>query len=938
MGRSEDTGRRDQHRPHSPMSAATPATPRSPGRLLDGLSIRTRVLLLSALLLAGLIGSTLYLTSSLKSNLAQINRDAEMARRIDLIAGIRSSFGDYRHWVTDMAVSWLLSGFAVSRAIQSELEAKQTRTELDQKLTELAKSSPELANDIRVEVEKYATSARQAVAAYADDKRDAGNDLFAVSRMDGLAVDAHLNALTDQIAVEANLSRQAMVLTIENSTRNALIMMALTSLLGIIATWIVLRSILKPLDQVVTAINGITAGNLDTPIPPSGRDEIGAMAGTLQLFRQSIVDRERIAQISQNQQHMMTTAIETTSDGFAVFDREGRVIVCNTKFKELYPGIADLAESGVALTSIVSALVSRDLVDTGDLSGQAWVEKQVRSLPGSEGAFSCYRNPDTFIRISERATPDGGMVSVYTDVTELKRRQQELEAAMVEAEAANVAKSSFLANMSHELRTPLNAIIGYSEILQEMAQDDGLDEYSRDLVKIQSAGRHLLNLISDILDLSKIEAGKMDLYFEDVPIPELLDEISVIVKPLVKKNGNLLQIHCPPDIGTLHSDRTKLKQNLLNLLSNATKFTSSGTVTLTVDRDTSKPESPVTFKVQDTGIGMTPEQVAKLFSPFAQADASTTKRYGGTGLGLAITRHFCEILGGSIRVDSKAGVGSTFTMVLPSRLPSVAGSTGQSIPATESVGDVNAPLVMVVDDDSASRDLMAIVLRKEGWRVVEAGSGEVALEMARRLKPSAITLDIMMPRMDGWSVLTALKADPELAAIPVVVVTVAADRGFAFSLGANDFMTKPIDRMQLGSLMHHLLDEAATILMVDDDPQSRELVRHQLKLANISFIEAGSGKEAVQWLSMNELPSLILLDLMMPDMDGFMFLQEIARHPEWQSIPVVVLSAKELTAQEREWLSEHARAVIAKSAGSSRDLSTEVRLALRAPRGSGHSA
>jgi CheY-like chemotaxis protein len=396
-------------------------------------------------------------------------------------------------------------------------------------------------------------------------------------------------------------------------------------------------------------------------------------------------------------------------------------------------------------------------------------------------------------------------------------------------------------------------------------------------------------------------------------------------------------MHCPPDIGELYTDRTKLKQNLLNLLSNATKFTSSGTVTLTIARDTTMGHSPVTFTVQDTGIGMTPEQVAKLFSPFAQADASTTKRFGGTGLGLAITRHFCEILGGSIRVDSIAGVGSTFTMVLPSHLPPVALTADQSVRLADAEADVNSPLVMVVDDDASSRELMAIVLRKEGWRVVEAGSGEVALEMARKFKPSAITLDIMMPHMDGWSVLTALKADPELAGIPVVVVTIAADRGFAFSLGANDFMTKPIDRLHLGSLMHHLLDDAATILMVDDDPQSRELIQRQLKLANIAFFEAGSGKQAIEWLSANDPPSLILLDLTMPEMDGFMFLQEISRHPNWESIPVVVVTAQELTAQQREWLGEHARAVIAKSAASSRDLSAEVRRALRAPGSSEHS-
>ena len=909
------------------MSAARPASSLSPGKVLEGLGIKGRVLLLSAMLLAGLIWSTLYLTSTLGTNVSQIQRDAEMARRIALIVDIRSSFGEYRYWLTDLAVSLLR---------HSEVKSNEYRVQLDRELNELAKGSPELAAGLRAELDRFATSAIQAVDAYTDDKRVIGNAFFAEARTHGSAIDARLTALANQIGVEAAESRQAMVMTTENSTRNALITVGLASLLGILATWVVLRSILRPLDQVVSAINGITAGQLDTPIPAAGRDEIGAMAGTLQLFRESIVDRERIARFSQAQQQMMTTAIETTSDGFAVFDRKGRIIVCNTKFKELYPGVADLAEPGTALVSIFTALVERDLVDTGELSGADWVERQL-SLPGSQSAFSCYRHPDTFIRISERATPDGGLVSVYSDVTELKQRQRELEAAMVEAEAANVAKSSFLANMSHELRTPLNAIIGYSEILLEMAQDDGLDEYSRDLTKIQSAGRHLLNLISDILDLSKIEAGKMDIYLEDVPISGLLDEISAIVKPLVEKNGNLFKIDCPPDIGSLHSDRTKLKQNLLNLLSNATKFTSSGTVTLTIARDASSPHSPVSFKVQDSGIGMTPEQVAKLFSPFAQADASTTKRYGGTGLGLAITRHFCEILGGSISVDSATGVGSTFTMVLPSRLPHAAQIADQSMRLANAETDVNAPLVMVVDDDASSRELMAIVLRKEGWRVVEAGSGEVALEMARKLKPSAITLDIMMPRMDGWSVLTALKADPELASIPVVVVTVAADRGFAFSLGANDFMTKPIDRLQLGSLMHHLLDDAATILMVDDDPQSRELIQRQLKLAHIAFFEAGSGKQAIEWLSANDPPSLILLDLTMPEMDGFMFLQEISRHPEWASIPVVVVSAQELTAQEREWLGDHARAVISKSSGSTRDLCTEVRLALRASGRSEHS-
>jgi CheY-like chemotaxis protein len=325
---------------------------------------------------------------------------------------------------------------------------------------------------------------------------------------------------------------------------------------------------------------------------------------------------------------------------------------------------------------------------------------------------------------------------------------------------------------------------------------------------------------------------------------------------------------------------------------------------------------------------MTPEQLDKLFAPFAQADASTTKRYGGTGLGLAITRHFCELLGGTIRVDSVAGTGSTFTMVLPSRRPGVvpAASTAAPVDTPESV---NAPLVMVVDDDAASRELMAIVLRKEGWRVVEADGGQAALELARTLRPAAITLDIMMPRMDGWSVLTALKSDPDLADIPVIVVTVSADRGFALSLGASDFMTKPVDRSRLGTVLNHLLDEAATILIVDDDPQSRELAARQMGQLNIEAFEAHNGRQAIEWLSSHEPPSLILLDLMMPEMDGFMLLEQLRQHPAWHHIPVVVVTAKDLSAQEREWLNDHARAVIAKGSGSTRDLVLEVRQALR---------
>jgi len=394
----------------------------------------------------------------------------------------------------------------------------------------------------------------------------------------------------------------------------------------------------------------------------------------------------------------------------------------------------------------------------------------------------------------------------------------------------------------------------------------------------------------------------------------------------------VLEIVCPSDIGSMHSDRTKLKQNLLNLVSNATKFTSNGTVSLTVERDLTQANEPVTFRVRDSGIGMTPEQLAKLFAPFAQADASTTKRYGGTGLGLAITRHFCEILGGSIAVDSTAGVGSVFTMVLPgkkpsaSTLPAVAG-VAQTL--ADQAQDSHAPLVMVVDDDPASRQLLSMALHKEGWRVAEVAGGEAAIDMARQLRPAAITLDIMMPRMDGWSVLTALKSEPELSDIPVVVVTCTTDRGLALSLGASDFMTKPVDRSRLGLVLNKLLDEAATVLVVDDDAQSRELTKTHIQQLNVEVFEAANGREALDWLGANPLPSLILLDLMMPEMDGFMVLEQLAAHVLWRDIPVVVITAKDLSAKEREWLSKHAHSVIAKGSANAKGVAAEVRQALR---------
>jgi signal transduction histidine kinase/CheY-like chemotaxis protein len=505
----------------------------------------------------------------------------------------------------------------------------------------------------------------------------------------------------------------------------------------------------------------------------------------------------------------------------------------------------------------------------------------------------------------------------------VNRTSQELSRLYQELVAASQHKSAFLANMSHELRTPLNAIIGYSEMLHETAQEEGREDFLPDLEKIGQAGRHLLALINDILDLSKIEAGKMEVYLEEVDLAELIEEVRAIAEPLAAANANRLDIRIPPALGTLSTDRTKLKQSLLNLLSNASKFTRDGYLSLAVERGTSE----VSFAVADNGIGMSEDQLGRLFQAFSQADAATTRRYGGTGLGLAITRHFCEMLGGQITVESAPGRGSTFTIVLPVRgmtaaeaAPAAAAAAVPGPLVEAPAGDM--PLVMVIDDDPHARDLLAAAVRREGCRVIEVADSAAALSVAREHRPDLVTLDILMPRVDGWALLAAFKSDAELCDIPIIIVTVLAERGIALSLGAAGFLTKPVDRARLAALIRQNLAGGGTVLIVDDDRQSRTVARHHLDRLGVATAEAEDGAAAFAWLRHNPPPAMILLDLMMPGMDGFAFLEEIGKHAALRAVPVVVVTAKELDKAEREVLAGRTREVLAKGAG---DLAAALR-------------
>ncbi|MEO5509052.1 MAG: GAF domain-containing protein, partial [Longimicrobiales bacterium] len=507
-----------------------------------------------------------------------------------------------------------------------------------------------------------------------------------------------------------------------------------------------------------------------------------------------------------------------------------------------------------------------------------------------------------------------GAMALYHDVGEL------LEARRA-AEGASRSKSQFLANMSHELRTPLNAIIGYSEMLEEQMGEEGRDDYVQDLVKIRSAGRHLLSLINDVLDLSKIEAGKMELYIEEFSVADMVHEVETTVQPLIEKNANLLVVDVGAELETMHGDVTKMRQVLFNLLGNASKFTENGEIRLTVGRA----GDDTIFEVKDSGIGMSPDQCARLFEAFAQAEASTSKKFGGTGLGLAISRQFCRLMGGDISVASEEGQGTTFTVRVPSHITETAAlAPAFSEAALDAVGAPGG-LVLVIDDDPVSRELMQRHLTRAGYPTRGAAGGNAGLQLARELRPAAITLDVLMPEMDGWAVLAALKADPDLADIPVIMATILDEKPLGLALGASDYLTKPIDRDRLVNVMrHYAISADRCVLIVEDDESARSMMRRTLEKEGLRAVEAENGRVALERVAA-EMPAVILLDLMMPEMDGFDFLAALRESAAGKAVPVIVVSALDLTAEHRQRLNGGVQQILRKDAYSSEVLLNELR-------------
>ncbi|MEG4959682.1 MULTISPECIES: response regulator [unclassified Microcoleus] len=660
------------------------------------------------------------------------------------------------------------------------------------------------------------------------------------------------------------------------------------------------------------------------------------------------LERKRAEEALRQAETKYRSIFENAVEGIFQTTPNGRYLSANPALARIY-GYESSTQMLAELTNLNRQLYV-DPKRRAEFIAQLGARRQI-----SKFESQIYRRDGSTIWISENARSicdETSSVLYYEgtvqDITDRKQAESAMQSALEAAESANRAKSTFLANMSHELRTPLNAIVGYSEMLKEEAEELGDEAFVPDLEKIRSAGKHLLSLIDDILDISKIEAGRMDLYLETFDIHALIESAVATARPLVEKNGNTLEVYCPDNLDTMHADMTKVRQVLLNLLSNAAKFTQNGTITIGVERIKNEQLKMInqeefsqilisnseflSFRVADSGIGMTKEQLQRVFQPFTQADASTTRKYGGTGLGLAISQRFCHMMGGSIEASSTLGAGSTFTVLLPSAIqqPEIANKVRDSTnpPVAPAVGTV-----LVVDDDPISRDLIERALARQGLHVEVAGGGEQALRLAKQLRPDAITLDVIMPGMDGWAVLSALKADPDLASIPVILLSFVGNKSLGFALGASDYLTKPVDGKRLAALLNKYRRDqdgvasnnlTCQILIVEDDVATRKILRRILERQGWGVTEADSGRAALDRLKVAR-PHLILLDLTMPEMDGFELIRELRKSHSGDPIPIVAIAGKDLTPLESQQLNGYVDRVLQKGVYSCDTLLRDVR-------------
>ncbi|WP_299192090.1 response regulator [uncultured Erythrobacter sp.] len=574
---------------------------------------------------------------------------------------------------------------------------------------------------------------------------------------------------------------------------------------------------------------------------------------------------------------------------------------------------------GFAVSNILKRMVFKPL------DGLTASMKSIRSSGDLQDRVEYSHDPDFDTIIgSYNAMLD----EIEARTVELSHAMDQLAVARDEAEYANIAKSAFLANMSHELRTPLNAIIGYAEVLQDDLAEAHMTRSVEDVSWIYSSSKQLLELINSLLDLSKIEAGKMELDVHSFDLPLLMQEVQATLQPLADKQGNTLEVTIDGGIGLISSDSSKLRQSLLNLGSNACKFTENGFVGINVR----SADSNLIITVSDTGIGMNEEVVARLFQPFEQSDSSTTRRYGGTGLGLALVKHFAEMLGGSVHVDSDEGYGSTFTMTVTRNInadtePST--DVQPNIEASASCSDQvakddNRPVAVIMEDEPSAAQLLQRLLRRSGYRCLVASEGKAGLQIVRETRPDIILLDIDLPVLNGFEVLEAIGLDEELKAIPTVVVSVDDSRRRSLALGASDHLIKPFDTEDMEAILSlYSGKRSGRILLVEDDPATGRLYENGLIQCGFKVDRAVNGDEAADWISSNNYAAVVT-DLQMPKSDGFELIRRIADLSASEAPPVLVVTGSLLEPERQRQLEAMVSSVHLKSGLTPRNLAGKI--------------
>jgi two-component system sensor histidine kinase/response regulator len=655
----------------------------------------------------------------------------------------------------------------------------------------------------------------------------------------------------------------------------------------------------------------------------------------LEGFVMDITERKRAEEATQR----LAAIVESSDDAITSKSLDGIVLSWNAGAERVY---------GYRAEEMIGKSVT-PLLDPNRPGEEADILARIRSGNRVEHYETVrIRRDGRRINISLSVSPlrDGtgevvGASVIARDITQRKQAEEELIRTKEAAEAANRAKSDFLANMSHELRTPLNSVIGFSNVLRKNKAGNLREQDLGYLERIHSNGTHLLGLINAILDLSKIEAGKMELEIAPVSVESVVVETLDQLKGAVRGKDVELRAAVPEGVAPIETDAGKLKQVLINLVGNAIKFTEKGSVTVSVTAD---PETgrPARIDVRDTGIGIPPERLSAIFEAFEQAERGTARRFGGTGLGLAISRSLSELMGYRLKVESTVGEGSTFSIVLAPDGPTIRipgdgdaaraimvpaiAAPGPAVPPGEGSADVRGKLVLVIDDETDSRMLLTHHLEEFGCQTITASTGEQGLRMAREFRPDLITLDLLLPGMTGWEILRALKADPELCEIPVVIVSIVAEENRGSVLGAVDLIEKPIERSELlAVLQRHLRPETpGRVLIVDDEADARDLLATYLREEAVEIRAAVNGKEALRVLE-DFSPDLIVLDLLMPELDGIGLLQILQGSPAYRHIPVVVVTAKELSREEIRSLSHEALAVLSKDAELEEDLHAVIR-------------